>query len=296
MSFMSFMSFINLLVLSCVSLAGCLTNAPDPTLGGVYACSEDIDCPEGLFCLTKVCEVGELPVVQILNPEREEKYPFGNANSDILSVSGENLILRSLSASKDAVLGEGHLVVMVDGVEVATLDEGDLSAGVLAPIQIPDAPGVHRISVQVRFNDGTNYDNETAQARRIVWVDDGREHVALRKPWPGDVYGLESQVIEAEVVTLGIKIGPPETMDEHVHVYYDASFPGCFLEPICEVGYNGVVPSDADAFGPVLLPDSAAGDATLTAVVAQFDHTSYEDDMGERVFSQPVKIVRRKDE
>ncbi|PRQ06463.1 hypothetical protein [Enhygromyxa salina] len=285
---------LGLSLLACVSLAGCLTNTPDPELGGVYACVEDVDCPGTQACLQKVCEAVELPVLQILNPESEEKYPFGSANTDILNVSGANLILRSQSASNDPVPGEGYLVVFVDEVEVAVIDTGDISAGIQANINIPDTPGAHRIRVQARLNDGTDYDNETAHARRIVWVDDGREHVALRKPWPGDVFGLESQVIEAEVVTLGgIEIGPPETMREHVHVYYDAPFPGCLImNPMCEVGYNGVVPSDEDAFGPVLLPASAAGMVSLTAVVAKFDHTTYEDDMGERVFSAPIMILR----
>ncbi|KIG16549.1 hypothetical protein DB30_04320 [Enhygromyxa salina] len=286
--------FIPTGLLACISLAGCLTNTPDPATGGIYACVDDLDCPGEQECLQKVCEAVKLPVLQIQNPESEEKYLFGNANTDILSVSGANLILRSRSASNEPVPGEGHLVVFINGQEAAVIDSGDISAGVLANIDIPNTPGAHRIVVQARLNDGTDYDNETAQARRIVWVDDGREHVALRKPWPGDVFGLDSQVIEAEVVTLGgIEIGPPQTMREHVHVYYDAPFPGCLIDnPMCEVGYNGVVPSDEDAFGPVLLPASSAGMVSLTAVVATFDHLTYEDDLGEPVFSAPIMILR----
>jgi hypothetical protein len=239
-----------------------------------------------------VCEAIELPRIQILNPEDEEKYPFGSEHNDILSVSGTNLTLRARAASSEAVPGEGHLVVFVDEVEVAVIDSGDISAGVQTAITIPDTPGAHRVRVQVRLNDGTDYDNEDASARNLVWVDDGREHVALRKPWPGEVFGLESGLIDAEVATLGgIEIGPPNTGKEHVHVYYDAVFPGCLTDPVCDAGYNGVVPSNDDTFGPVLLPASAAGMVTLTAVVAEAGHTTYVDDMGDRVFSQ-IQILR----
>jgi hypothetical protein len=276
----------------CLMLSGCLTNTPDPTLGGVYACVEDTDCPESLSCLQQVCESIELPRLQILNPEDTETYPFGSEHNDILSVSGTNLTLRPRAASSEAVPGEGHLVVFVDEVEVAVIDSGDISAGVQVAITIPDMPGAHRVRVQARLNDGTDYDNADASARNLVWVDDGREHVALRKPWPGEVFGLESGLIDAEVATLGgIAIGSPNTGNEHVHVYYDAVFPACLTDPACDAGYNGVVPSNDDSFGPVLLPASAAGMVTLTAVVAEADHTTYVDEMGDRVFSQ-IQILR----
>lgn len=279
-----------------LAIAGCLTNTPDPTLGGIYACVEDIDCPETLSCLQQVCEAIELPKLNIVNPEDEEEYPFGSAHTDILTVSGTNLTLRGLAASSAAVPGEGHVIVFVDEEQVAVIDSGDLSAGVQVSIEIPDTPGAHRIRVQARLNDGTDYDNETASDRTLVWVDDGREHVALLKPWPGDVFGLDSQLIEAEVATLGgISIGAPNTGTQHVHIYYDALFPACLTDPACDAGYNGVVPSNDDSFGPVLLPASAAGMVTLTAVVAEFDHTTYVDDMGDRVFSQ-IQILRSDDQ
>lgn len=275
----------------CVGAAGCLTNEPDPNQGGIYACVDDEDCPGEQSCLQGTCETIPLPAIQILNPEDEKPFTMGDgtgSHPEILSVSGTDLILRPLAESSEAVPGEGHLVVFVDEVEVATIDSGDISAGVQTEIQIPDTAGVHRIRVVARLNDGTNYDNDTADARNLVWVDDGRQHVALRTPWPGQVFSLESQLVDAEVATFGgIQIGTPsETTRQHVHVYYGDEFPECLDEPVCEAGYTGVVPSNEDMFGPFIMPDSAATMVTLTAVVADFDHTTYADPMGDPVFSQ----------
>lgn len=272
-------------------LGGCLTNVLDPEQGGVFVCVDDSECPGSQACLQQVCEAIELPDLVITNPEDGRAFPFGEPHGMSMKVTGENLTLRALSDSKDAVPGEGHLVIFVDEVEVTKIDKGDLSAGVTVDIDIPDTPGAHRLRAQARLNNGTDYDNETASARNLVWIDNGRQHVALRSPWPGDAFGLEAQKIEAEVAVFGgISIGPPMTMKEHVHVYYGVSFPGCQDDPMCQPNWNGVVPQDENEFGPVQLPASSAVEVTLTAVVAKFDHTSYFD-MGETVFSE-IKILR----
>lgn len=276
-------------------MSACLTNVPDPELGGVYACEIDDDCPGTQSCLQKTCETVALPDLHINNPEVEEVYAFGGGgtpHSEILSVSATNLVLRSRSASNEAVPGEGHLVVFVDEVQVGTIEMGDLSGGVQMEIAIPDVPGVHRIRVQARLNDGTDYDNDQAAARTLVWVDDGRQHIAISEPWLNETFTLESQLINAEVVGLnGIEIGPPMSELFHVHIFYDQPFPACLEDPLCVAGYNGVVPNDMDDFGPVLLPESGAGTKTLTAVVMNPDHTLYTDDMDEPVFSS-IEIIR----
>lgn len=274
----------NWLLLSLVGLSGCLTNTPDPGLGGVYVCAAQEDCPAGLSCLQQVCEAIELPHIEILNPEDGFAYDFALAadHPEFLSISAINFTLRPLAESNDKVPGEGHLVVFVDGEEVTKVDSGDLSGGVQVPITIPNVPGVHRIHVQARLNDGTNYDNDDAVARTMIWVDDGRKHVAIRLPWPGDTFPLDEQLINAEVAvfdpspTNKITIGPPNTGVQHVHMFYDESFPECIETPMCFVSYEGIVPSDEDDFGPVLLPSAGAGPVSLTAVVMVFDHTLYE--------------------
>ena len=283
-------------LLSLLFLGGCLTNTPDPAAGGIYACVEDSDCPGTQACLQQTCEAVALPVLEIFSPEDEKPYTFTNDGVDhpeVLSVNATDMVLRPLSESSEAVPGEGHLVVFIDEAEIGIIDSGDLGAGVQIEFGVPDVPGVHRIRVQARLNDGTDYDNEGGAARNLVWVDDGNEHVALRSPWPGQVFSLEAQTIDAEVAAFGIEIGSPDDELEHVHIYYGKSFPACLdkdIDPLCEAAYSGVVSND-DSFDPVILPDASAGMVTITALVAEFDHTSYVDDEGNPVFSE-IQVLR----
>ena len=159
-----------------LGMTACLTNVPDPAVGGIYACEVQEDCPGSLNCLAKVCEAIELPSLTIANPEEEKPYAFNGEPLETLNIRATNFVLRPLAESNEAVPGEGHVVVFLDGEEIATIDSGDLTGGVLMEIQIPvTVPGGHRIHAQARFNDGTNYDNPEAVARRLVWVDDGEE-------------------------------------------------------------------------------------------------------------------------
>jgi hypothetical protein len=288
---------ISLAVCGFGAVSACLTNVPDPALGGVYACEVEEDCPGSLSCLQKVCEALELPHIEVLNPEEGKPYDFalGMDHVEFLTISATNFVLRPLSESNEAVPGEGHLVVFVDEEEVAMIDSGDLTGGVQMEITIPNVPGVHRIRVQARLNDGTNYDNEFATSRRIIWVNDGRKHIALSLPWPGDTYPLDEQLINAEVAlfdpTNMVTIGPPMTGVQHVHVFYDEQFPECIDNPMCFVSYEGIVPSDDNDFGPVLLPSAGAGPVTLTAIIMLSDHTIYRDENSMPVFSS-IEIQR----
>lgn len=268
-----------------LGLSGCLTNVPEPDIGGVYACVVEEDCPAPLSCLQQVCEALELPHVEILNPEDGKPYNLKaegtGPHEEFLSISATNFKLRPLAESQEAIPGEGHLVVFVDDQEVAKVDSGELSGGVQVPITFANVGGVHRISVQARLNNGTNYDNPDARARTMIWVNDGKKHVAFRLPWPGDSFPVDEQLINAEVAvfdpapTNKLTIGPPNTGKQHVHVFYDESFPLCIDTPACVVSYEGIVPSDMDDFGPVLLPSSGVGKVSLTAVVMISDHTIY---------------------
>jgi hypothetical protein len=290
----------NWLLLSVVCLSGCLTNVPDPELGGVYACVTQEDCPATLSCLQQTCEAIELPNVQILSPEDNSAFPFGEAHALVLSISATNLVLRPLAETNDAVPGEGHLVVFVDEVEVAKVDSGDLTGGVQMEIAVEDTPGVHRLRVQARLNDGTKYDNAEAEARNLIWVDDGREHVALRKPWPGDTFTVDSQLIDAEVAVMDdstITIGPPNTGVQHVHVFYNEtleSFPDCIADNLCFQAYEGIVPSNDSTFGPVLLPAAGAGSVSMVAVVMDFEHFIFLENGTDPIFSA-IDILRSND-
>lgn len=283
-------------LLAVLSLAAC-TNESE-----VHTCVVQEDCPASLSCLQQVCEEITLPRVEILSPEDGLIYPWkddGTAHTEVISISATDLILRPKAESSERVLGEGHLVVFVDEVEVATIDSGELSGGVAVEVTVEDSPGVHRLRVQARLNDGTDYDNREGSARNLIWVDDGLEHAALRVPWPGDAFSLEQQLIDAEVDVLSggaITIGSSSTGQQHVHVFYDAEpFDLCIMDPLCLVSYVGDVPNDGDEFGPVLLLESDVGQDSLTVLVTNADHTpyTYTDGLGmERFVHSSIEIVR----
>jgi hypothetical protein len=269
----------------------------------VHTCVVQEDCPASLSCLQQVCESITLPHVQVRNPEDGLIYPWNNdgmGHTQIVDIRASDLVLRPLAESSERVLGEGHLVVFVDEVEVATIDSGDLSEGVQVEITIDDTPGVHRLRVQARLNDGTDYDNREGSVRNLMWVDDGRPHVALRLPWPGDAFSHDEQIIDGDVAAIGdgISIGS-NSGQQHTFIFYDSEpFDECLMNRVCFLSYVGVVPNDEDPYGPIWLEESAANTGTLTVQVMNFDHTPYmyTDEMGmqQRVHSS-IEIVRTDD-
>jgi hypothetical protein len=281
--------------LALLSLGACTTEEVDHT------CAVQEDCPASLYCLQQVCQSIALPHVQIFNPEDGLPRPWkndGTPHTELLVIAATDLVLRPLAESSERVVGEGHLVVFVDEVEVATIDTGDVSEGVQIQIEVDDIPGVHRVRVQARLNDGTPYDNPEGSDRHLMWVDDGRPHVALRDPWPGDRFSLEGQLIDGDVAVFGgdISIGPPASGEQHTFIFHDAEpFDECIMNPVCASSYVGVVPNDQDPFGPILLEASGAGVATMTVLVVNADHTpyTYTDEMGmpQYVYSS-IEILR----
>lgn len=283
-----------------LGLGACLTNEPDPGLGGIYACVSDDDCPGTQSCLQDVCEAIELPVIEIFNPEENQPFPFdaGEDHDLMLTVKGSNFVLRSPAESSEAVPGEGYIAVFVDEQPAGRIDSGDLSGGAALPITIANTAGAHRLRIEARFNDDTAYATEGSTDRRIVWVDNDAPHVALVRPWPGDRFSVDAQPIEAEAVAFGgVSIDAPSTGEQHVHVFYDDPFPQCFADDACIQGYVGVVPNNMSNIGPVNLPSAGAGPVTLTAVLMNPDHTVFDPDPeveGDEVFSQ-IQILRTND-
>lgn len=282
-------------MLALLVLGGCTTETE------VQTCAVQADCPASLSCLQGVCEAIPLPQVEILSPEDGMIYPWmddGSVHTETLNIRASDLVLRSMAESSERVLGEGHLVVFVDEVEVATIDAGDAAGGLQLEVTFADSPGVHRVRVQARLNDGTDYDHPDGSARNLIWVDDGHEHVALRVPWPGDTFSLEEQLVDVEVAVMNgaITIGPPSSGQQNAKVYHDAlPFDMCLTDPGCLNSCNGIVPSDDDEFGPLLLPESDGGTETLTALVNNSDYTvyTYVDEMGmEQVVYSSIEILR----
>ncbi len=270
-----------------LGLGACIAQPVDPQASGVFRCELDEDCPSAQSCLQGVCVLGELPSLAILSPEEDAVSPFDPADGEVrtmlLTIGGMNLDLVDPSSDPEAAIGAGQVQILLDGVQVALVDAGELSGTVALEVELTNRPGVHRLEARAQRSDGSLYDNEKASARRVFWLDDGRPHVAFKRPWPGTRIPLDSATIEVEVSSIGITMAPPSTQViegiGHTHIHYDELFPACTMDNLCDQGYQGIVPIvDDEPSADVLLPTSAAGTATLTALLREANHTLYLDE------------------
>jgi hypothetical protein len=265
---------------------GCFTADLDPSKEGAFACMEPdgSDCPEGRMCINGRCE-SEGPSVEITSPEDEEPFAIELAPPDVPREFGVRVLgnLELVPPSDEHVSGEGHVAILVDGIETTTLESGGLSGGITVTIEVPNRAGPHRVAAVARRNDGVDYDNPEARFTRLFWIDDGTPQVALKSPWPQSVFGLDTQVMPYSVTSLRIELAPPmptapiDPARGHIHIYYDESFPGCLSDPMCDPNYIAI----GDRPGEELMatiPSSAETTATLTAVLRNIDHTLYEFD------------------
>ncbi len=234
--------------MSAVALAtGCFTADLDPAKEGAFACFEPdgSDCPEGRMCINGRCE-SEGPSVEITNPEDEQLFDIMDAPIDAPRMIGVRVSgnLELAPPSDEHVSGEGHVAILVDGVERTTIEMGGLSGGITVMIEVPNRAGPHRVAAVARRNDGVDYDNPEARFTRLFWIDDGTPQVALKSPWPNTVFGLDTQVMSYSVTSLRVQLVPPmpeSPIDPdrgHVHIYYDESFPGCLMDPMCDPGHR----------------------------------------------------------
>jgi hypothetical protein len=285
---------------------GCFTADLDPDKTGVFACMGDDDCSGDDVCVNQRCET-EVQTVEIRNPEDEDTFDIMDAPPDMpreisVTIAG-TLELVAPSGDAEHVSGEGHIAVFVDGMEVNPITSGPFSAGILVPIQVVNRPGPHRVAIQARRNDGADYDNPGARATRLFWIDDGTPQVAIKSPWPNTSFGLESEIITFQVTSLRVMLVPPmaEGMIDptrgHTHVYYDETFPSCLMDPQCDPNYIAIGEArNTDLMATI--PGSAEGNATLTAVLRNVDHTLYRFDpdgagpMEERAILDTITVLR----
>lgn len=270
--------------------AGCFTATLDPELEGAFACAPQAeDCPEGLACDGQFCvRPDNIPLLQILSPEREERFDFADFPSDgkiTVRLQGN---LNLVAEGQDNANGTGYVEVNVDG-ETTKLTSGPLSGGISVEATIDLEAGGHRISAQAFHPDGTPFGNEGALATSLFWLDDGNPHVAIVKPWPGEALPLRTPEIETEIVTLNFRLSAPENPREglgHAHIHYDQVFPACTNDADCDAGYLLII---APPMGTVVnrfsdgasFPDSPAGMSTVTAVLRNNDHTPYRHPFGD---------------
>lgn len=290
---------IRVSVLALVLIAGCFTADLDPDKSGVFACNADADCPDGRTCINARCET-DAPAVEIRNPEDEQRFDIagagvGEMREVAVSIAG-TLELVDPATNDAHVSGEGHIVLFVDGAETMTITSGPFSAGISIGVQVANVAGPHRVAIVARRNDGLDYDNPEATFTRLFWVDDGTPLVGIKAPWPNAGFGLDPQSIDVRVTTINFSFEAPSPlgMNEpdrgHAHIYYDALFPACLSDAVCDAGYLSIAQM-RDAPVPTQLPESAETETTLTAVLRNIDHSLFLFDPDDTGPMEPVPVV-----
>jgi hypothetical protein len=272
---------------------GCYSAQVDPDLGGAFVCggAEQAECPGSLVCVNERCEDADLvPALMVLDPEDEQSFTRDDILDMVMPGAGIDLEIRiqgsieliSASAGADHAFGEGHVKVLVDGMEQATVDSGSIDSSTPVMVRVPAVAGPHRILLQAHRNDGVAYDNPEATAMRLFWFESAamrRPFVAIKSPVPGAAFDLDDQTIDVELATLHFTLVEPggarQAEHGHAHVYYDTrvEFPECVRDPGCDSSYLAVV--GASGSTELGLPESDAGSDILSIVARNVDHSPY---------------------
>ncbi len=263
-------------------LGGCFTAELDPAQGGAFACSDDPggDCPEGMSCINRRCEINEPPSLEIRSPEALNQTLFdpgkGATVRQNVTIGGVDLELEP--PGSEHVFGHGHIDVFVDGKLATSVTSGGLSGGIDLTVDVPNIAGAHRVALVAVRNDNIRYDNEDAAASRLFWLDDGLPHVGIQKPWDGASFGLGDEEIALQIAVINFKLEQPsfgknEDRFGHVHLHYDIS-PSCFTDAMCDANYIGVAVDSSPLMGTI--PETGEKQANIIAVLRHRDHTLFE--------------------
>ena len=258
----------------------------DPSLSGVFPCERTAECPPMQTCVMATCWAETPPRISIVSPEQEVAFPLTAQPfiEVVVKIDGSDLELVESRDDPFVEFGKGSIAVLVDGDEQEVLTSGDLEGGITLQVQVDAVAGPHRIRAVARNSAGVRYDNAEAEGRRLFWIDDGAPHVAFFNPFPGDTFPLEAEEIAVGVAALNFTLARPDgdvTEPErigHAHVHYDERFPECTFDPVCDGDQLGMVaPSSPSSIAEstVGLPPSAAGEASLAAVLRNGDHFAY---------------------
>jgi hypothetical protein len=267
-----------------VLAGGCFSAELDERLGGVFACEQGGDdvCPEGMRCVDARCRIDEeIPVVEVVGPSDgdaifDEVIPLRLAgNITLVPEGGEH------------VFGEGHAVIHLDGVERTRLEGGDLARAFDIPPEGGLEVGPHRISVELRRNDGLPYTHEGASANRLVFTTfdgDTQPRVAIVSPWPDSEIPADVGSIDVTIATLNFTIGLDDTTgDGHVHVFSDEDPPSCAPTNECTRDpsvYSAVFsPNDNDVnvgTSALTLPTDGRQDFTIATMLVTRTHNAFD--------------------
>ena len=282
-------------------LIGCYSIDFDETKSGVYYCTTDTDCGASQACFQFRCVDDSGPQVLVTGPESLQNFAFGTATLTA-NYTIDNFTISDANAN---VEGQGKVKVSVVGtdIEVTSIIE----AG--AEIDISSLePGAHHLLVQAVYGDGTPYENPSASAYAVFFVEDEnpqRPQIALVYPPPGYIH----TVGEALPITVAVRnfmlqdMGTDCRIDEgcdpwgpdaamclpecavvpagHPHVYMLDNFPACLSDsPTCNGDY-ALSLRTAESEGGVSSSTIPAtlftepGTVTLSTSIQYNDHLPY---------------------
>lgn len=301
-------SIQSFLLATSLMVGACLETRVDEAEPGTFACDDASECDLGQSCILGTCEAAAPPRLEIRFPEAFDSIAMAEGSGPrpmSISVGGENLDLQEPHGGSVDEAGSGYVELFVDGELVAFLTTGNLVSGVVTDVMLDDTPGAHRITAIARTLAGERYDNVESIGTRLVWVDDGKPRVAIVSPWPDQELGLEQTEVDVEIAVINFEFVPPQVESTgnygHAHLHYDDSFPSCAEDPDCDCCYVAIAsPPLADSDdGPVrrlttrvALPPSAAGSATISAVLRQTFHSPFADSEG-TIVHDSISILRK---
>jgi hypothetical protein len=251
----------------------------------VVPCSDDMPCPGEMVCLVEQC-ADAAPEVEIVTPEAEAKLQW-SADAAVpvtVTVRATGLTLVDPTTDPNSKRGQGQIAVLLDGVEVALVSSGDAEAGVPVEVSAAAVAGAHRLRIEARLSDGTEYDNPGASARSLFWLDDGEPHVAFVTPVPGDTYSIRAQKVDVEVAAINFDFVPASAEAQagdvgFAHVIEDVEFPDCAADPMCLAGYIvAVVPTTgpaSSASGTMNISNSGVGKGYFVVHLVKSNHDLY---------------------
>lgn len=221
---------------------GCYGGALNPSLSEIYVCEEDAECSVGSRCLDNVCTTSaedQDPALQLLSPAPLEVFPTDQGGAIPITVAGARL---ALTSQPDGGSNSGYIEILVDGALADTITAGELESGIeVGTVAIPEAPGLHHITLVARRVDGELFEGSRARTSTGFWVDDGREQIGILSPPPGEKLPLgDGENLSVEVVSLNFTMVNPGFVSAtevaepglgYVHLYLDATLPGCL--PSC---------------------------------------------------------------
>ncbi len=265
---------------------GCAPADVDFDRPGLFACQSEDGvplCEDDGVCSAGRCYAPEdQPRIEIVSPEIPafSRYEPGAAEIPVNLRLVSNATLEEDSRDSGP---RGTIEVSVDGVVVAMLDGGDVSAGVDVPTTLANTVGIHRISATMLQLDGEPYDNDAAFARLAYFVvAEDEPYIAITRPWPGETFSTDTAEIDVEVQAFNFAIVPAGLSATqargHAHIHYGDDIGTCFLERACDAGPISIVDQALDngvGRGPGLLPSGDSASVTLSAILRNVDHGPY---------------------